>query len=109
MIIIDWNYHLQEQSSRKAVVSQRSVRDQPPGTADLGNYCQKKPKKTTAESPKMKWPLEGSGWEAIWLSGLYPAFSEIPVEVTFDIEERNRDGGKLGKRDCQLGPASTKL
>lgn len=57
----------------------------------------------------MKWPLEGSGWETTWPSGYYPDFSEIPVQVTFDIKERNRAGGKLGKRDCQLGPASTKL
>ena len=37
MGITDWNYHLQEQSSRKLVVNQRSVCDHTSGTADIGN------------------------------------------------------------------------
>ena len=61
-----------------------------------------KPREATAESPKRRWPLEGPGWEASWLGGLSPAFSEIPVEVTFGREERGRDGSKLGQRGRQL-------
>ena len=37
MVITDWNYNLQKQSSRKFVVNQRSACDHTSGTADVGN------------------------------------------------------------------------
>lgn len=58
MVTIDWNCHLQEHSLRQVIVNQRSYQDALPGIVDIGNYCQKKPRKTTAESPKMQRELE---------------------------------------------------
>lgn len=59
MATIDWNGHLQEHSLRQVIVNRRSYQDALPGIVDIGTYCQKKPRQTTAESPKMERELEG--------------------------------------------------
>lgn len=61
MGITDWSYHLQEQSSRKFVVNQRSVCDHTSGTADIGNK-QSNQGKRQLRAPRGDSPWEGQSW-----------------------------------------------
>lgn len=81
--------HLQEQSSRKFVVNQRSVRDHTSGT-------NRETKEATAESPRGDGPWKGQAGRP---HGLVASLHSLKFQwKSLLVEKRGRDGSEIGTK-----------